>query len=80
MFLGIVSGICELYFYDAVRRCFGNRVGLFTFVFLLFSPGMFLASTGILKWIIWKLTISAAYLPSSFSMYALLIAFGAWFK
>eukprot|EP01116_Phalansterium_solitarium_P024330 TRINITY_DN8892_c0_g1_i1.p1 TRINITY_DN8892_c0_g1~~TRINITY_DN8892_c0_g1_i1.p1 ORF type:complete len:638 (+),score=175.74 TRINITY_DN8892_c0_g1_i1:126-1916(+) len=62
--LGILSALSEIVLYHGVRVTFGPRVAIWTFVFLFFSPGMFIAST--------------ALLPSSFSMYALAAAFGAW--
>jgi len=63
--LAFLCTCCETFFYAGVVRRFGMRIALFTFLFLLFSPGMFSAST--------------TYLPSTFSMYGLLIAYGAWF-
>eukprot|EP01117_Protostelium_nocturnum_P006465 TRINITY_DN2327_c0_g2_i4.p1 TRINITY_DN2327_c0_g2~~TRINITY_DN2327_c0_g2_i4.p1 ORF type:complete len:453 (-),score=40.07 TRINITY_DN2327_c0_g2_i4:251-1609(-) len=66
MILGTISAFCETFFYSSVTHYFGSKIGLFTFLFLFSSPGMFIAST--------------AYLPSSFSMLFLMVAFGFWMK
>jgi len=65
-FLGLVCTGLETYFYRGVVQEFGPAVGRLTFVFLLFSAGMFQSST--------------AFLPSSFSMYMCLLSMGAWFQ
>jgi alpha-1,2-mannosyltransferase len=65
MALGIWCAFCETVFMKGIFERFGKRVSIFTFVFLLFSSGMFNAST--------------AYLPSSFVMCALMLAFGSWY-
>lgn len=63
--MGLVCAGCEVYFYKSVCREFGIHVGRLMLVFLLFSPGMFIAST--------------AFLPSSFSMYMTMLSIGAWY-
>lgn len=63
--LGFVCALCEVYFYKGVLRRFGPVVARSTLVLLLFSTGMFVSCT--------------AYLPSSFSMYATMVASGGWF-
>lgn len=63
--LGFVCSLCEVYFYKGVLHRFGPVVARSTLVLLLFSAGMFVSST--------------AYLPSTFSMYTVLVAFGGWF-
>lgn len=63
--LGFVCALCEVYFYKGVLKRFGPVVARSTLVLLLFSTGMFVSCT--------------AYLPSSFSMYCTMVAFGGWF-
>ncbi|XP_064486177.1 alpha-1,2-mannosyltransferase ALG9-like [Ornithodoros turicata] len=63
--LGFVCSLCEVYFYKGVLHCFGANVARIMLVLMLFSTGMFISST--------------AFLPSTFSMYAVLVSFGAWF-
>jgi len=65
-FLGLMCTIFETYFFKGVVREFGPAVGRLTFIFLLFSAGMFQSSS--------------AFLPSSFSMYMCLLSMGAWFQ
>jgi alpha-1,2-mannosyltransferase len=62
--LGAFCAYAEAVFYRGVSKKFGGRVGLFTFVFLLLSAGMFHASI--------------SNLPSSLSMYGVLLSFGFW--
>ncbi|GAB6028988.1 mannosyltransferase [Chamberlinius hualienensis] len=57
---------CEAYFYRGVYKRFGGGVARLMLVFLMFSSGMFIACS--------------AYLPSAFSMYFTMLAFGAWFS
>lgn len=64
--LGICSAFCEAFFFSGVSYRFGKRAGWYTLVFCLFSTGMYFSSV--------------AYLPSSFAMYAVMLAFGAWFR
>lgn len=63
--LGLFCAFCESYFYRAVCKEFGIKIGRLLLMFLIFSPGMFIAST--------------AFLPSSFSMYMSLLSIGAWY-
>ncbi|XP_063853624.1 alpha-1,2-mannosyltransferase ALG9-like [Scylla paramamosain] len=57
---------CELYFYRGVCKEFGSLVGSLTIGIMIFSAGMFGAST--------------ALLPSSFAMYMTLLSMGAWYQ
>lgn len=63
--LALFSSLCEVWFLNGVSSRLGRRVSYLTGFFLLVSSGMFLGAQN--------------YLPSSFSMYMLLIAFGSWF-
>ncbi|XP_070538131.1 alpha-1,2-mannosyltransferase ALG9-like [Ptychodera flava] len=63
--LGFICALCELYFYKGVCRLFGGNIGRLTLFSLVLNTGMFISS--------------AAFLPSSFSMYMTLLAMGAWF-
>ncbi|KAH9514081.1 mannosyltransferase [Bulinus truncatus] len=63
--LGVVCALSEVIFYKGVCEKFGSNVGRLTLILLLFSAGMF--------------TSSSAFLPSSFSMYLTMVAFGCWF-
>lgn len=64
--LGMLCAIVETLFVKAIWKLFGTRVGKLTFLFLLFSPGMFISST--------------AYLPSSFSMVFVMAAYTFWLE
>jgi alpha-1,2-mannosyltransferase len=64
--LGLFSSVCEAVFYSGVRKRFGKGIAFHTFLIMLMAPGMFTAVT--------------AYLPSSFAMNALMLAWGAWLK
>jgi alpha-1,2-mannosyltransferase len=59
--LGLLSTLSEAKFYRIVYEKINERVGRYLFFMLLFSAGMWNAST--------------AFLPSSFSMYATMMAF-----
>ncbi|KAL6304798.1 asparagine-linked glycosylation 9 protein isoform a [Sparassis latifolia] len=59
--LAAISSVCETAFYRAVVERINYRVGRYVFFMLLFSAGMWTAST--------------AFLPSSFAMYANTLAF-----
>lgn len=63
--LAVGSALSEVYFYKNVCREFGVHVARMTLVFLLFSSGMYISS--------------AAFLPSSFSMYLSTVAISAWY-
>ncbi|KAK0171720.1 hypothetical protein PV328_005138 [Microctonus aethiopoides] len=63
--LSVACALSEVYFYQNVCREFGIHIARLTFVFLLTSSGMFISS--------------AAFLPSSFSMYLSTIATAAWY-
>ncbi|XP_059486586.1 alpha-1,2-mannosyltransferase ALG9 [Neocloeon triangulifer] len=64
--LGFSCALLETYFYKSVCRRFGVHIGRLTLLFLLFSPGMFIASS--------------AFLPSSFSMLMVILSMTAWFE
>ncbi|KAL0995005.1 hypothetical protein UPYG_G00130540 [Umbra pygmaea] len=64
--LAFTCCVCELYFYKAVCKKFGLHVGRLMLAFLVLSSGMFCSS--------------AAFLPSSFCMYATLVAMTGWFQ
>lgn len=63
--LSVGCALSEVYFYKNVCREFGIHIGRLTLVFLILSSGMYIAS--------------AAFLPSSFSMYLSTIAIAAWY-
>ena len=64
MLLGTFTAISEDQFYSAVYRKYGKFIAVCWLVITLFSPGMYISST--------------AYLPSSFAMCSVTIAFAAW--
>ncbi|XP_018023056.1 alpha-1,2-mannosyltransferase ALG9 [Hyalella azteca] len=64
--LAMLSSACELYFYKGVLVAYGPRVARSTLCLLVFSTGMFAAST--------------AFLPSSFAMQAVACGMGAWLQ
>eukprot|EP00794_Sanderia_malayensis_P010797 gene10797-11951_t len=64
--LGVLCATTETYFYNGVIAQFGEHVGRMMFIILVFSSGMYISAT--------------AFLPSSFAMYACMLAFGGWFK
>ncbi|KAF8527552.1 glycosyltransferase family 22 protein [Hysterangium stoloniferum] len=61
IFLALVSSFCEARFYRSIADTLNDRVGRYMLFMLIFSTGMWNAST--------------AFLPSSFAMYANLLAF-----
>ncbi|XP_008544878.1 alpha-1,2-mannosyltransferase ALG9 [Microplitis demolitor] len=63
--LSIGCALSEVYFYQNVCKEFGVHVARLTLVFLISSSGMFISS--------------AAFLPSSFSMYVSTAAISAWY-
>ncbi|CAG0890674.1 unnamed protein product [Cyprideis torosa] len=65
-FLGFMSSLADLCLYQGIRQVFGASVARLSLVFLIFSPGVFAASS--------------AFLPSSFAMILLSFAYGSWFK
>lgn len=62
----LASSLCEVYFYQGVAREIGVNVGRLTLGFLVLSAGMFISST--------------AFLPSTTSMFLLMLSHGAWFN
>ena len=63
--LGLVCALCETYFVSSIYRRFGSNIAFYTSLFLFFSPGLFISRT--------------SYLPSSFAMYGLMLAYGSWY-
>ncbi|XP_023236318.1 alpha-1,2-mannosyltransferase ALG9-like isoform X3 [Centruroides sculpturatus] len=63
--LGTICVFSEVYFYKGICYQFGYKVGTLTLIFLTFATGTFISST--------------AYLPSSFSMYMIMISFAGLF-
>ncbi|XP_001599180.2 alpha-1,2-mannosyltransferase ALG9 [Nasonia vitripennis] len=63
--LSLVCALSEVYFYKNISREFGIHIARMTLAFLILSSGMFISS--------------AAFLPSSFSMYFSTIAIAAWY-
>lgn len=75
-----MSTYCEARFYRAVVETLNDRVGRYMLFMLVFSAGMWNSATGELPTRLFtdshgSLTISPAFLPSSFAMYANLLAF-----
>ncbi|KAJ8683636.1 hypothetical protein QAD02_019428 [Eretmocerus hayati] len=64
--LSVGCALSEVYFYKNVCREFGVHIGRLTLAFLILSTGMFISS--------------AAFLPSSFSMYLSTTAIAAWYS
>ena len=64
--LALVSSLCEVYFYQSVAKEVGVNVGRLTLAFLVLSAGMFISST--------------AFLPSTTSMFLVMLSHGAWFN
>ncbi|KAK2738346.1 mannosyltransferase [Myotisia sp. PD_48] len=64
--LGLVCTICETRAFAAVSRSLNPRVGLIFLLILVFSPGMFHAST--------------ALLPSSFAMYTSMLGLASFLE
>ncbi|GAB1611180.1 alpha-1,2-mannosyltransferase ALG9-like [Argonauta hians] len=64
--LSISCSVTELYFYNGVCKLFGGKVGRLMLWLMLFSTGMFISCS--------------SYLPSSFSMYLIMVAMGAWYQ
>ncbi|KAG8219545.1 glycosyltransferase family 22 protein, partial [Butyriboletus roseoflavus] len=66
IFLAVLSTLCEAKFFRTVVEKINDRVGRYLFFILLFNAGM------------WNAT--AAFLPSSFAMYATTLAFAFAFE
>ncbi|XP_050419689.1 alpha-1,2-mannosyltransferase ALG9 [Adelges cooleyi] len=64
--LALICSFCEIYFYRVLHQKFGSYLAKYYLIISVFSPGMFIAS--------------AAYLPSSFSMYMTFLSIGAWYS
>lgn len=64
--LAFVCAGCETYFYRGVQRVFGPSIARLWLIFSILATGMFVAST--------------AFLPSTFSMYWVLVSYGAWYQ
>eukprot|EP00761_Pharyngomonas_kirbyi_P009380 gb/GECH01009396.1/.p1 GENE.gb/GECH01009396.1/~~gb/GECH01009396.1/.p1 ORF type:complete len:596 (+),score=88.29 gb/GECH01009396.1/:1-1788(+) len=63
-FMGVLCAFCEALFCTSVSVKFEKTIGWITCTFLLLSPGMSLASI--------------SFVPSSFSMYFLMLAYVGW--
>ena len=61
LFFGGVSAWIDALLYDSVKKNVHPKVGIYTLIFLIFSPGMFISST--------------SFLPSTFAMYFTTLAF-----
>jgi len=66
MAMALFCAFCETIFIRGTSQRFGDLVGKTTLLILVFSTGMFQAST--------------AHLPNTFSMYSILLSFGFWFS
>jgi len=64
-FLGLFCAVSESVFYCGVLKKFGPNIAKLCLLILASCTGLFISST--------------AYLPSSFSMYGVMLAFGCWF-
>ena len=64
LFLAMVCAACETRLYSAICRTLSPRIGLLFLMIVAFSPGMFHAS--------------AAFLPSSFTMYMSMLGLTAF--
>ena len=64
MSLGIFCAVSEDQFYSSIYKRFGSFIANCWLLITLFAPGMFISSS--------------AYLPSSFAMYSVTIAYAAW--
>lgn len=64
--LAIYSSLCETYFVGGVEKKFNRQIAAVTMILMLPSTGLMVAST--------------SFLPSSFSMYCVLLFFGAWMR
>ncbi|XP_058946137.2 alpha-1,2-mannosyltransferase ALG9-like isoform X2 [Pocillopora verrucosa] len=64
--LSIFCAACETYFYSGIIKQFGNHVARIAVVFMIFSTGMFISA--------------AAFLPSTFAMYMVILSYGGWFS
>lgn len=62
--LALVCSLCETRLYSTISRTMNPRVAIFFLMVMIFSPGMYHAS--------------AAYLPSSFTMYTTMLGFSAF--
>lgn len=64
MLLAVVSSLCETYFVSGIRNKFNRNVAAISVLFMVPSTGLLVAST--------------SFLPSTFSMYCVLVILGAW--
>ena len=84
--LGLFCAACETVFYRGVSRRFGSRVGLLALLFLITSAGLTYNCVMLVLLISENLFLSGMFisstgnLPNTFSMYGILLAFGAWFS
>uniref|UniRef100_A0A6B2L1M8 Mannosyltransferase n=1 Tax=Arcella intermedia TaxID=1963864 RepID=A0A6B2L1M8_9EUKA len=66
LFLGLVSSLGMTYLCVSIKERYGKDLAFYTFLFLLFSTGIYIAGT--------------AFLPSSFAMYCLMVCQAAWIR
>lgn len=64
MFLGVICAACQTRLYSAICRSLHPRIGLLFLMITVFSPGMFHAS--------------AAFLPSTFTMYTSMLGLASF--
>merc|ERR1711962_1606859 len=65
-FLSIFCAACETYFYQSIMMQYGHHVARLYLAFAALCTGMFISAS--------------AFLPSSFTMYMCLIAYGGWMR
>jgi len=64
--LAFLCALSQTIFAKGIYERFGSRIALWSILIMLISPGMFISS--------------ASYLPSTFSMYMMMFAFGMWYS
>ncbi|KAF2077253.1 hypothetical protein CYY_001442 [Polysphondylium violaceum] len=62
--IGLLSSLSQTVFYNGIKKRFGESIANYTLVFMLLSPAFFLSTT--------------TYLPTTFSMTALMAGYGCW--
>ncbi|CCL98089.1 uncharacterized protein FIBRA_00083 [Fibroporia radiculosa] len=81
--LGAISSVCESYFFRAVVEKVNYRTGRYLFFILLFNAGMWTASTSkyfAIEKNSYTNYYGTGFLPSSFAMYANMLAFSFVFE
>ena len=64
-FLALLCALCECVFIRGARARFGNGVANRVLLFLLLSPGMFIAASSTIRWSL----LTAAFISSSISSF-----------